>query len=71
MPHKNICRYYGIFSGEEAVYVIMERLQLNLVQFLQVKKYVKVSEIKSYFYQICLAVSVLHDNFIMHRDIKP
>lgn len=37
MPHENICKYYGVYESESSIYIIMEKLQVNLLQFLQMR----------------------------------
>lgn len=51
--------------------MIMELLsEGNLKE--RIKKKVFTEKTAAYFtYQICCAVSCLHENSIMHRDIKP
>ena len=69
IKHKNIVRYYGVEIHREDLYIFMEycnegslesAVQLNLPEEL-VRKYIR---------QLLEAVNVLHENGIVHRDIK-
>lgn len=69
IKHKNIVRYFGVEIHREDLYIFMEycnegslesAVQLNLPEQL-VRKYTR---------QLLEAVNVLHENGIVHRDIK-
>ena len=49
----------------------MEKLHVNLLQFLQMRLLKSEQELKAILRKIFTAVRVLHENHIMHRDIKP
>lgn len=52
------------------MYVVMEKLFVNLLQFLQMRVAKSVGELKLMLWKIFTGVNVLHENFIMHRDLK-
>lgn len=69
IKHKNLVRYYGVEIHREDLYIFMEycnegtlesAVQLNLPEQL-VRKYTR---------HLLEAVNVLHENGIVHRDIK-
>ena len=69
IKHPNLVRYYGVEIHREDLYIFMEycnegalesAVQLNLPEQL-VRKYTR---------QLLEAVNVLHENGIVHRDIK-
>ena len=70
--HANIVQFKDIFATNEHVYLVMERLDMNLYAFM--KKYqnsLTETEIKLIVAQVSAGLKHCHDNNIMHRDVKP
>jgi serine/threonine protein kinase len=63
---------YGFFDDAANIYLIME-VATDGQLFKQLKKHEPMPEpkIASIMRQICQALTELHSNRIIHRDIKP
>ncbi|CAF1478086.1 unnamed protein product, partial [Rotaria sordida] len=77
LNHKNIVKYEGtaiIRDRKPAVFqIIMEYVEGGSLSQLIRKKFVQLNElwIKNYTKQILEGIQYLHENHIIHRDIKP
>ena len=69
--HPNILPAYGYHIGKEEVFLVMEVGECNLYD--QIVKYAPYEEqmAANYISQIAAGVAYLHEQGIMHRDIKP
>lgn len=69
--HPNIIKYYENFKKDQNIYIVMELAKCSLLDILKIKysgfeeKYVSVI-----LRQVLEAVQELHNNKIIHRDIK-
>ncbi|CAD8122453.1 unnamed protein product [Paramecium sonneborni] len=71
MKHKNIVSYYGMERTEKTLNIFLERVAGgSLSSMLQKFGPFQESLIKVYMRQILLGLEYLHQNGIMHRDIK-
>ena len=70
LSHPNIIRLYHFFETTDYVYLIQEYAPNTLSIYL--KKIKKFTEEKAFpiFFQVCLAIDLLHQCKIIHRDIK-
>uniref|UniRef100_A0AAY4DGD6 Mitogen-activated protein kinase kinase kinase 4 n=1 Tax=Denticeps clupeoides TaxID=299321 RepID=A0AAY4DGD6_9TELE len=69
IKHPNLVRYFGVELHREEMYIFMEYCDegtLEEVSRLGLQEHV----IRLYSKQITTAINVLHDNGIVHRDIK-
>ncbi len=70
IAHQNIVRAYDVIRLEHGVAFTMEYVKgRDLSKIIRVEK-LRFDEIDRLFMQICSAVSELHRNSIVHRDLK-
>jgi serine/threonine protein kinase len=75
IQHPNIIKFEKCFSTNNSFYIIMELatcgdLQNKISEYEEKSMHFSIETIWSYTYQIVLGLQVLHDNKILHRDIK-
>jgi serine/threonine protein kinase len=69
--HSNIIKCYDVIDDIDVIYIVMEYCDGGDFSSLLIKKPIKYEYIKYFFQQIISAMVFLHDNKIIHRDIKP
>ena len=67
---ENSINFFGYFKEEKYIYLIMELCDYNLEQIINEKKG-NIKEIKEILEQLNNAFKIMHDNAIIHKDIKP
>ena len=72
MDHPNIVKLYGIFSDKDHIYLIMEYMEDGSL-YSMIKKDKKVNEKLSAakLLEIANGLLYMHNESIVHRDIKP
>ncbi|RUS30747.1 kinase-like domain-containing protein, partial [Jimgerdemannia flammicorona] len=73
LHHPNIVRYYGIEVHRDKVYIFMEYCENGSLGSL-LEHGGRIEEevwIANYAYQMLQGLEYLHDNNVVHRDIKP
>ncbi len=71
VKHPNIVQCYEIFKARHMLYMILENVgHGDLLNHLTVNDVIEENEAKKMFYSIASAVRYLHDNHIVHRDLK-
>lgn len=72
LNHPNIIKMFGCFDDKKYLYIVLE-VAMGGQLYQQLKKTEPMPEVKvgTLMKQICSAVEVLHNNRIIHRDIKP
>jgi len=75
LQHPNIVQFYETFVVKDVLYLVMEYceegdLQSKVKETRMKGEYFCEDQIMEWFVQICLALKQLHDNHIIHRDIK-
>ena len=72
-PHENIVRVMEIVVGSnmDKIYIVMEFVEHDLKSLMeQMKKPFLPGEVKTLMIQLLRAIAHLHDNWILHRDLK-
>jgi 3-phosphoinositide dependent protein kinase-1 len=70
--HPLIVTLFYTFQDTNSLYFVLELAPNgNLLEYLQRNGILDVSTARFYIAEICIAVAYLHDNCILHRDLKP
>lgn len=72
-PHENIVRVKEIVVGSnmDKIFIVMEYVEHDLKSLMDtMKKPFLLGEVKTLLMQLLSAISHLHDNWILHRDLK-
>eukprot|EP01060_Flectonema_neradi_P032296 TRINITY_DN5105_c0_g1_i1.p1 TRINITY_DN5105_c0_g1~~TRINITY_DN5105_c0_g1_i1.p1 ORF type:complete len:404 (+),score=78.46 TRINITY_DN5105_c0_g1_i1:66-1214(+) len=69
--HPNIVRLHKCVETEERIYMIMEKMDTDLYEYLKAKNTISENDTSKIIGSILKGVCYLHDNCIVHRDVKP
>ena len=71
--HDNIVKVYDWFFANDTAYIVMQFLQGKSLEDLCKQRGGSLPEakVKKYFIQICQGLRLVHQNNLLHRDIKP
>lgn len=72
--HPNIVSLLEILHEDSRLYLVFEFMPMDLKKYmdsLSQDQLVEISLVKSYLYQLCLALRFCHSKRIIHRDLKP
>ena len=70
--HENIVKLIEAFINKGYLFLVFDYVEKNLLQLIEENPNgLKEELIRSFTYQMCKAVSYLHQKDIIHRDIKP
>jgi serine/threonine protein kinase len=70
--HPGVVRIFEVFEENNTAYLVMEHLKgQTLSQQLEVVKKLREDEAKALAVALCNALEVVHNNKLLHRDIKP
>ncbi|KAI8888036.1 Pkinase-domain-containing protein [Backusella circina FSU 941] len=71
-PHKNLGDMLDYFEDNDYYYIVMELhgAGMDLFDYIEYKEQIEEGEIRTMFRQVAEGVCHLHDNKIVHRDIK-
>lgn len=69
LQHKNIVRVVDAFEANETAYYVMDFIDGKSLS--QISKPISESVAKNYFCQILSALEYIHNNNLLHLDIKP
>ncbi|OAD54850.1 Serine/threonine-protein kinase polo [Eufriesea mexicana] len=71
LKHKNIVDFYGFFDDPQNVYIILELCRKrSMMELHKRRKALTECETRYYMKQILEGVNYLHQNKIIHRDLK-
>ncbi|KAI0369624.1 kinase-like protein [Pilatotrama ljubarskyi] len=72
LQHRHICEMKEYFIFTDSIALVLELLQGgNLSNYQKRHPSMREAEVRYFTYQICDALSYLHDRGIVHRDLKP
>ena len=72
IKHENIVSYIESFEINNILFIVFEYVEKTLLEVLKSSENgLHPSLIKKYVYQMCKAVNYLHQQNIIHRDVKP
>ena len=72
LSHPNIVEVYDVGEDNGSYYIVMEYIKgKHLKQLLKQRGKLTLTEVVDIMLQVTDAMSVAHDNYIIHRDIKP
>lgn len=71
VSHKHIVRFYGFFEDKDNVYILLELCRRrSLMELHKRRRAVTEPECRYFVHQIVMACDYLHQNNIIHRDLK-
>lgn len=71
-PHPNIIKIYEIYEEKDEIIIILELMKgKNLYSIIKNYPLLSEKQIFNIFHQIYKAILFLHNNLVIHRDIKP
>ncbi|MCD7466579.1 hypothetical protein HAX54_003414 [Datura stramonium] len=68
--HENIVRYYGTDKSDSKLYIFLELVTQGSLLKLYQKYHLRDSQVSAYTRQILHGLKYLHDQNVVHRDIK-
>lgn len=68
--HENIVRYYGTDKNDSKLYIFLELVTQGSLLKLYQKYHLRDSQVSAYTRQILHGLKYLHDQNVVHRDIK-
>jgi len=72
LSHPNIVEVYDVGDDNEQYFIVMEYIEgKNLKDLIKKRGKLTTSEVVDIMSQIADGLSVAHDSYIIHRDIKP
>jgi calcium/calmodulin-dependent protein kinase I len=72
LDHPNIVQLYAVFVEDNDLYLLMELCYSGtLYQCLRAEGRISEERIRAVVKQVCYGVEYMHDNDILHRDLKP
>ena len=70
--HPNLCGMHYFFESDERLYFVMEFLEGgDIGHLVKAMKHIPENAVKYWAVQMLLGLNYLHDEDILHRDMKP
>ncbi|XP_037806288.1 serine/threonine-protein kinase polo [Lucilia sericata] len=71
LNHPNIVKFHGFFEDSANIYIVLELCKKrSMMELHKRRKTITEYECRYYIFQIIQGVKYLHDNRIIHRDLK-
>lgn len=71
LSHPHVVQLYNFFEDADNVYITLELCaRRSLMELHKRRRSVTEPEARYFTHQVCLAVDYLHDNKVIHRDLK-
>ncbi|KAL0226021.1 hypothetical protein P9112_013345 [Eukaryota sp. TZLM1-RC] len=71
LNHTNVIKYFDCFETDTDICVVTEYAHGDLYEILEDDKCLPEAEVRSIAIQLVSALKYLHDNRVIHRDMKP
>ncbi|EFA81670.1 p34-cdc2 protein [Heterostelium album PN500] len=72
LKHVNVVELLDVFAHKSNVYLVFELMAWDLQQVIEDRSIIlKPSDIKSYMKMLLQGIEACHNNWILHRDLKP
>jgi serine/threonine protein kinase len=68
---KNVIKCFGYSETDDFLFVILERMNCNLFQFLNVNRNLNLKKKIEIIFEIAQGLIILHQQNIIHLDVKP
>ncbi|XVE60391.1 hypothetical protein DITRI_Ditri05aG0125000 [Diplodiscus trichospermus] len=70
IEHENIVQYYGTDKDESKLYIFLELVTKGSLLNLYLRYHLRDSQVSAYTRQILHGLKYLHDQNVVHRDVK-
>jgi cyclin-dependent kinase 7 len=75
LRHPNVLRLLDIFSHHQNIVLTLEYMHGDMENLIKgraaVQKSLSAGDVKAYMKMLLQGIEACHQNFIMHRDLKP